>query len=150
MPFSINPSFTKVYHHDPYPTIDPARPELSLAGQKVLVTGGGRGIGRAIAFAFAAAGASTIVLVGRTEASLLVTKSDLEKQHPHLSVKVYVLDIADHDEVKRGFQYMQQHLQTVDVLVSNAGYLPSLEKGIDELLKEKSKSGPPTSEIKNQ
>jgi len=46
MPFYINPSFTKTYHHEAYPAIDPARPDLSARGKTILITGGGKGIGK--------------------------------------------------------------------------------------------------------
>jgi len=42
---------------------------MSLAGQHAFVTGGGRGIGRAIAAALSAAG-SAVTVIGRSEAPL--------------------------------------------------------------------------------
>lgn len=124
MPFSINPSFTKTYHHDPYPSISPLRPELSLSGRKVLITGGGRGIGKAIAFAFALAGASVLVLVGRTEASLLETKKEIENHYRSVEIITHVLDVSNNQQVRAVFKTIQREIGTVDVLVSNAGYLP--------------------------
>lgn len=38
-------SFTKVWHSDTYPAINPTKPELSVAGKSVVITGGGAGIG---------------------------------------------------------------------------------------------------------
>lgn len=46
-------TFTKTIHKTTYPTIDPARPELSQAGRTVVITGGSAGIGFAIAQGFA-------------------------------------------------------------------------------------------------
>jgi FlaA1/EpsC-like NDP-sugar epimerase len=76
------PPFTKVWHTEPYPAISPTRPELSVTGKSVLITGGGTGIGAAIAKAFAAAGSTQIAIVGRTEKTLLATKQELETLFP--------------------------------------------------------------------
>ena len=58
-------SFTKTYHNKPYDDISPTRPELSAAGKNVVVTGGGTGIGKAIATAFTQAGAKSVAILGR-------------------------------------------------------------------------------------
>jgi hypothetical protein len=44
--------FTKTYHRDVYPAIDAKNPTNSAAGKSVLITGGGRGIGKASLIAF--------------------------------------------------------------------------------------------------
>ena len=62
--------FTNTYHHSSYPAISPARPELSVAGKTVLITGGGRGLGTAIVEAFAQANAKHIFIVGRNTTTL--------------------------------------------------------------------------------
>lgn len=39
------PKPTSKFNHEPTPVTDPKRPELSVAGKVVLITGGGTGIG---------------------------------------------------------------------------------------------------------
>lgn len=58
-------SFTQTWHNKPYDYISPDRQELSMAGQNVVVVGGGTGIGKATAIAFAQAGAASVSILGR-------------------------------------------------------------------------------------
>ncbi|KAK0113973.1 hypothetical protein ONS95_014216 [Cadophora gregata] len=81
-------SFTKTWHNEPYPAIDPKRPELSAKGKFVVVTGGGTGIGRAIAVAFAEAGAQTIAIVGRRIDRLEGAAAEINKVATANNVKV--------------------------------------------------------------
>ncbi len=53
--------------------------DFKLTGQRALITGGSRGLGREIALAYADAGAD-IVLVGRGEDSLKQTAAEIEGQ----------------------------------------------------------------------
>ena len=63
---------TNTWHTDTYPSIDPRlRSELSLKDKKVVITGGGAGIGRAFVEAFADAGATAIAILGRREDTFL-------------------------------------------------------------------------------
>lgn len=124
MPFSVNPSFTKHSYHAPYLAIDPSVKEVSAEGQVILVTGGGKGIGKAIAAAFATAQASRLVLIGRTGSSLAETKQCLQQQYPSLCVNTYILDVANYEQVAECFRQIQKEVGSVDILVNNAGYLP--------------------------
>jgi 3-hydroxybutyrate dehydrogenase len=83
-----------------------------------IVTGGGRGIGRAIARALA--GPDTFVVVtGRTRTALDSTAIDLESLGGRaLAVE---MDVADNDSVSRGMESVRAAVSHVDVLVNNAG-----------------------------
>jgi len=69
---------TTQQHLDTYPRVNPLFLTNEFAGKSVLITGGGYGIGIAIAKSFAEAGISEIILVGRTESKLKATADDLE------------------------------------------------------------------------
>jgi len=87
---------------------------MSLGGRHALVTGGGRGIGRAIAHALTAAGAR-VTVTGRTESQLVeaVGAGDAEAY--------VVLDATDETAVLRGFQEAAVARGPIDILVANAG-----------------------------
>ncbi|KAK7211625.1 hypothetical protein V2G26_018803 [Clonostachys chloroleuca] len=114
-----------ITHKQPYAAVSPNRPELSQAGKTVLITGGGSGIGSAIAKSFAQAGASTIVLVGRREEVMQFTAQTLRegstKLNPQLQVHIYTVDITDSEDVAKLWGKLAENAIVVDVLVLNAG-----------------------------
>ena len=87
---------------------------LPLSGRHALVTGGSRGIGRAVAARLAAAGASVTVL-GRDEAAL---REVLEAGDAHASA---VADVCDADTISRALAEVEIRQGGVDLLVAGAG-----------------------------
>jgi 2-deoxy-D-gluconate 3-dehydrogenase len=89
-----------------------------LDGRVALVTGGGRGIGRAIALGLAAAGADVAVL-GRRAASLDQVATEVSQRgrraHP------VVADVTQVGEVDRAVQDVIGWVGRLDVLVNSAG-----------------------------
>jgi NAD(P)-dependent dehydrogenase (short-subunit alcohol dehydrogenase family) len=119
------PSPFPTWHNDVYPAIDPIRPELSQKGKHIVITGGGSGIGVSIVRAFALAGAKDIGIIGRTEKTLLDTKSKIEAEFKDTPVYTAVADIVDTEAIKKAFATLtSQNGGKIDVLVNNAGYLP--------------------------
>jgi 3-oxoacyl-[acyl-carrier protein] reductase len=90
---------------------------IDLSGLKVVVTGGSRGIGRAIALAFAAAGGS-VSICARGEAALRNTEGDL-REAGH-SVHVAMCDLGDPSAIAGYIDAAAAALNGIDVLVSNA------------------------------
>ena len=72
-------SFTKGWHSQPYEAISMQRPELSMAGKNIVITGGGTGIGKGAAIAFAQAGAGSIAILGRRLDRLKTSKAAIER-----------------------------------------------------------------------
>lgn len=90
----------------------------SLKGKKALITGGGKGIGRAVAIALAKEGVD-IALMGRTAASLEAVAKEVEA----LGVKVTyaIADVGDMNAVNAAVQQLTNILPDIDILINNAG-----------------------------
>jgi NAD(P)-dependent dehydrogenase (short-subunit alcohol dehydrogenase family) len=112
------PAPVNEWHNDTYAAINPSRPELSAMGKKIVVTGGGYGIGRGIVEAFATAGASSIAISGRKEQPLHETKKYIESKFG-ISVSIHVADITDAVAMKKA----ASEIGDWNVLVMNAGYM---------------------------
>ena len=100
-----------------------------LNGKRALITGGGRGIGRAIALAFAREGAR-IAVAARTTDQVEQVASEIGD-----GAIALVCDISDPESVARMFSRMREHLGDADILVNNAGVAESatLVNTTDEL-----------------
>ncbi|WP_103863629.1 3-ketoacyl-ACP reductase [Aquimarina sp. I32.4] len=89
-----------------------------LKGKKVIITGGGRGLGKATAIAFAKEG-TDIAITGRNEKTLQETVSELKALGIHATYAVF--DVGNYEEVKKGIKNIVSDLGSVDILVNNAG-----------------------------
>jgi len=86
---------------------------MSLHGKTALITGGGRGIGRAIAERLAALGAK-VVVSGRTEPEL----NAVAAATGGLAVQ---MDVADRASIEASLLALRERAGRVDILVNNAG-----------------------------
>lgn len=84
-----------------------------------VVTGGGTGIGRAVADRLAVHG-GRVVIVGRREDVLVRTAQDLNERHEHTLVEHVTADLADPSQVEEAAARITAE-HGVDVLVNNAG-----------------------------
>lgn len=89
-----------------------------LAGRRALVTGGGRGIGRAIALALAARGADVIV-IARTSTEIGAVAA--EARALGARAEPVVCDVTDPGDVARMLAIGIERLGAPDILVNNAG-----------------------------
>jgi 3-oxoacyl-[acyl-carrier protein] reductase len=88
-------------------------------GQTVIVTGGTRGIGKAIAESFLKAGAKVIVTYSTNEAAMAQFKQD--NSQFAINIDVQKLDVSKYEEVERFFKYIDTTYGNFEVLVNNAG-----------------------------
>ena len=91
----------------------------ALAGRHVLVTGGGRGIGAAIAAALLGQGAR-VTLLGRDRERLAGTAAALAGE-----VGFVVADVADRAQVATAFARARERCGDIEILINNAGQAAS-------------------------
>jgi len=84
----------------------------------VVVTGGGRGIGRAIALSFAEPGVH-VIITSRTAEQLEKTAAEITAKGAQATI--IPMDVADEESVARGFGELHGLVRDVHVLVNNAG-----------------------------
>jgi NAD(P)-dependent dehydrogenase (short-subunit alcohol dehydrogenase family) len=92
--------------------------DLELAGKRALITGGSRGIGRAIAEVLAEEGVD-VVLVAR-DAAVLAEAKEAVRARRQVNVTTMSADLSRESEVQR----VVKEAGTFDVLVNNAGAIP--------------------------
>ena len=88
---------------------------MSLSGQVALVTGGGTGIGKAIAQAMHKEGAK-IIIVGRKEEILKEAQAELGSD-----VEMMTCDVTQEDQVKKVYENVMSNHGKIDILINNAG-----------------------------
>jgi NAD(P)-dependent dehydrogenase (short-subunit alcohol dehydrogenase family) len=93
---------------------------MRLEGKRALITGGGRGIGRAIALAFAAEGAD-VAVAARTESEVEIVASEI-KAMGRIGAAIRC-DAGERPEVERAIKEAVAHLGGIDILVANAGMM---------------------------
>ncbi|TPQ32970.1 SDR family NAD(P)-dependent oxidoreductase [Cupriavidus pinatubonensis] len=90
-----------------------------LTGKKAVVTGGARGIGRAIALAFAREGADVAVLDLRKEDAVRAAAEVAELDVESLAVAA---DVASESSVNAALAEVEAEFGRIDILVNNAGF----------------------------
>ena len=91
---------------------------MDLKGKLVAVTGGGKGIGRAIAAAFAERGAD-VALLDLDPADLIHSKALCESKG--VNARTYLCNVAQEEQVIAALDAVVSDAGRLDVLVNNAG-----------------------------
>jgi 3-oxoacyl-[acyl-carrier protein] reductase len=95
--------------------------ELGLAGRRALVTGGSKGLGRAIAAELLAEGAAVFICARHAD-ELEATAAELRKEAPgSAAVTALACDVTDPDQVTAMTDAAVAALGGIDILVNNAG-----------------------------
>ncbi|AHF99584.1 dehydrogenase [Halostagnicola larsenii XH-48] len=94
---------------------------FNLDGRVAVVTGGGRGIGRAIALELAAAGAA-VVPTARTSEEVEAVAAEIEDADG--TAIAATADVTDRDAVSAVIERTEAELGGIDIVVNNAGFNP--------------------------
>lgn len=92
---------------------------MNLNGKTAIITGAGKGIGRAMAIALAKEGVH-VGLVSRTSADLELLASSLIGTYD-IRVSTALADISKHKEVEAAIAKIKEELGSIDILINNAG-----------------------------
>jgi 3-oxoacyl-[acyl-carrier protein] reductase len=93
--------------------------ELTLTGRVAVVTGGSRGIGRAIAIALARQGAAVAICYRERHEAAQETAALVREQH--VTAFTEQCDVSDEASVTQFFGRVRAEVGPVDILVNNAG-----------------------------
>ncbi|TWP25116.1 3-ketoacyl-ACP reductase [Apibacter muscae] len=86
-----------------------------LQGKKALITGGSRGLGKAVALALSKEGVQ-VAITGRNESSLQEAVKEIGN---HATYSVF--DISNQQDVKNSLEKLQVDFGPIDILINNAG-----------------------------
>ncbi len=95
---------------------------MNISKQKVLITGGGSGIGLALARKFLSQG-NTVIITGRNGAKLQLVKEELPEIH------IFKSDVTKDEDAQNLANKMQEEFNGIDVLINNAGIMLLLDAG---------------------
>ncbi len=103
---------------------------MRLQNKVVIITGGGTGIGKAIAAVFAAEGAS-VVITGRNILTLNSTVNEIESNGGKAAA--IATDVSSEAQVKRLVAQTINKYGQIDILVNNHTYTPSLDTAVVDM-----------------
>ncbi|MEO6134872.1 MAG: SDR family oxidoreductase [Ginsengibacter sp.] len=86
----------------------------------IVITGGSKGMGKAMAEIFASAD-NTIFICSRTEDELIKAAAEIESNHIGSVVKYMAVDLSKKDGVTKFADWILQQISHVDILINNAG-----------------------------
>jgi len=107
-------------------------PLFNLSGRAALVTGGSKGLGKAMARGFAEAGAN-VVISSRHEDELKKAQAEIG-EGLNIKVSYLIADMTDRAEVKKLAEKALQEMGRIDILVNNAG--SNVPQPIDQITDE--------------
>lgn len=94
----------------------------SLQGKTALITGAGKGLGKAMALALAAEG-TNLLLIGRTTSDLENVVIEAKQINNEITVAISTADVSELAQVQNSVKELTVNNGTIDILINNAGIL---------------------------
>src|SRR5580704_4183741 len=107
----------------------PAPIHRVLVGQKVLITGGSKGLGQAMAIGLAQAGADVLINYNSDEEGARWTRKQIQEHGGE--AEIFKADVAHEDEVRAMFGFMIEKFGRLDICVANSAL--QLNAKVDEM-----------------
>lgn len=106
------------------PLIVTLAPNELLLGRTALITGGTKGIGKAIAISFLKAGAN-VIITSRSQTNADMVAAELQEQFPRAYILGVQMDSGNVEQIRDKFASIVSQLEQykIDILVNNAGIL---------------------------
>jgi NAD(P)-dependent dehydrogenase (short-subunit alcohol dehydrogenase family) len=95
--------------------------KIDLTDRVAVVTGGSRGIGRAICSLLAKSGAKVVINFNRSEEKAGEVNKEINEAGGH--AEVFKADISIPEEVNALFDFVRDTYSQIDILVNNAGVI---------------------------
>jgi NAD(P)-dependent dehydrogenase (short-subunit alcohol dehydrogenase family) len=92
-----------------------------LSGKTAIVTGAGRGIGRAMALGLARAGANVLITAARNRDEIDQAAADAARENTAGSIRAIVADVAKGEDAQRAVEEALRESGALHILVNNAG-----------------------------
>lgn len=94
----------------------------SLQGKTALITGAGKGLGKAMALALAKEG-TNLLLIGRTTSDLENVANEAKQINNEITVAISTADVSELAQVQNSVKELTVNNSTIDILINNAGIL---------------------------
>lgn len=94
--------------------------DIRMDGRNAIITGGSKGLGKAMAIEFAASGAN-VAIVARDQGGLDAAKAEIEATAGNATVAAIAADIRQAADCERVVREAEAALGQIDILVNNAG-----------------------------
>jgi len=94
---------------------------FEFQNQRIIITGGTRGIGKGLSEAFLKAGGEVIATYTSNDEAAEKFKWEMESKFPESRLAIRKFDVSKNDEVENFFSWIDENYSSIEILVNNSG-----------------------------